>query len=895
MADPHQPLRDDVRLLGELLGETLKSRGGQGLFDIVERVRALAKSARAGSERDLDTLATVLRAQPVESTVPVARAFSHFLTLANIAEQHHRVRRRRDYQRDTSARPQPGSCEEAFGRLLREGVDPDLLSNAVSSARIELVLTAHPTEITRRTLVHKHAEIAELLARKDRPDLTPFERGEVKDSLRREIAAAWETEEIRPRRPTPLDEVIGGLLIFEQTLWDAVPRYLRVVDAALSRATGRSLALDASPIRFGSWLGGDRDGNPHVTPEVTRLACVVSRWMAADLYLKEIEALRLELSMRDATPELRERAGTAREPYRAVLRHARQRLLATRDTLAAELAKAGGAEVPRAVPSNVAPYESVEPFAKVLQLCYRSLVETGEAIIADGRLRDVLRRVACFGLTLVRLDLRDHAERHTAAVDSITRALGRGSYAEWNERERLAFLTSELRSGKPIADRLPAFADDIQDVVDTFRVAAEIHPESLGAYVVSMVEAPSDVLAVAFLQQQFGANLRIVPLFEQVKSLRGAAGTMRELLAIPEYRHRLNGHQEVMIGYSDSAKDGGRLAANWELYKAQEGVVCVSRDAGVELTLFHGRGGSVGRGGGPTYLAIQSQPPGSVDGRLRVTEQGEMIQAQFGLPDIALRTLEVYTTATLDATLARPVEPPRDWRDAMDTLSEVAQRVYRGVVYEDERFIPYFRAATPEVELGAVPIGSRPARRTGEGGVESLRAIPWVFAWTQTRLLLPTWLGAGEALAGALESGQGPLLREMYAKWPFFRSTMNLIEMVLAKADARIAAQYDRQLVPPELQPLGADLRQRLAMTIQKLLEATGSERLLQENRVLRRSIEVRNPYVDPINLVQIELLRRIRSDPAHAAPPNEPSADSLWYAFMITVNGIAAGMRNTG
>jgi phosphoenolpyruvate carboxylase len=895
-ADPHQPLRDDVRLLGELLGETLRNREGQALFDTVERVRALSKTARASGDRDFDVLAELLAAMPVAAAVPVARAFSQFLTLANIAEQHHRERRRRDYQRNPDAGPQPGSCEEAFGRLLRDGIDADALYEAVSTVCIELVLTAHPTEITRRTLVHKHGRIAELLARTDRPDLTRFEREEVKDSLRREIAAAWETEEIRPRRPTALDEVIGGLLIFEQTVWDAVPRYLRTVDAALHRTTGRVLPLDVAPIRFGSWLGGDRDGNPHVTAEVTRLACVVSRWMAADLYLKEIEALRLELSMTDATPELRDRAGASREPYRAVLRHVRQRLLATRAALAEQLAKTGGADAHAVAPPGALPYAAVDEFREPLQLCHRSLENTGQGIIARGRLRDVLRRVACFGLTLVRLDLRNHAEQHTAALDAITRHLGRGSYAEWPEHERLAFLRSELQTGAPTPDGLPAVDEEVQEIIDTFRVAAEVHPESLGAYIVSMAQAPSDVLAVAYLQQQFGADLRIVPLFEQVSSLRGAADTIRDLLAIPEYRQRLDGRQEVMIGYSDSAKDGGRLSANWELYKAQEAIVAVCREAGVELTLFHGRGGSVGRGGGPTYLAIQSQPPGSVNGRLRVTEQGEMIQAQFGLPDIAVRTLEVYTTATLDAMLARAAAPSSEWRDAMERLSAEAHRVYRQVVYEDPRFIPYFRAATPEVELGAVPIGSRPARRTSDAGVESLRAIPWVFAWTQTRLLLPTWLGAGEALAAALEAGDGPRIREMYARWPFFRSTLNLIEMVLAKADARIAAQYDRQLVPADLQPLGLDLRQRLARTIEKLLEATGSERLLQENRVLRRSIEVRNPYVDPINLVQVELLRRIRADGESPAPAEAShTTDSLWYAFMVTVNGIAAGMRNTG
>jgi phosphoenolpyruvate carboxylase len=426
------------------------------------------------------------------------------------------------------------------------------------------------------------------------------------------------------------------------------------------------------------------------------------------------------------------------------------------------------------------------------------------------------------------------------------------------------------------------------DVLDTFAAIADIHHESLGAYVVSMAQAPSDVLAVTWLQRLAGTALRTVPLFEQVDALQNAAQTMRGLLALPEYREQIAGRQEVMVGYSDSAKDGGRLAANWALYTAQEQLVASAREAGVQLTLFHGRGGSVSRGGGPTYLAIQSQPPGSIDGRLRVTEQGEMIQAQFGLPDIAVRTLELYTTATLDATLAPSAAPPERWRKAMDALAATAEAAYREVVYKEPLFVPYFRAATPEVELGAMPIGSRPARRTAAGGVDTLRAIPWVFAWTQTRLLLPTWLGTGEALKAAFERGEGDAVRELYREWPFFRSTVDLIAMVLAKADARIAAEYDRQLVPPDLLPLGVDLRQRLDETIAAVLDVTGRKELLADNSVLRRSINVRNPYVDPINLVQIELLQRLRRSGDKAGP-------EMWTAFMITVNGIAAGMRNTG
>lgn len=882
MADPHEPLRDDVRMLGEMLGETLRERGGAELLALVEEVRALSKKGRANETGQFERLADLLRTLPVPSAVTVARAFSHFLTLANIAEQHHRIRRRREYQRP-GARPQPGSLDEVLPRLLGSGISGDALHEQVSRLQIELVLTAHPTAITRRTLTHKHLRIAAALGARDRPDLTVYERADADEELRREITAAWDTDEIRPERPRPLDEVIGGLLIFEQTLWDGVPRFLRMLDRRLAELTGRGLPIDAAPVRFGSWLGGDRDGNPSITPEVTALACTAARWIAADLYEREIRELRLELSMTSATDELRERAGGAHEPYRAVLRDLHQQLLAMRASLGQRLRNPQAA---RTKPAET-PLADVPGLFEPLFLCHRSLLETGQAQVASGRLSDVLRRISTFGQSLVRLDLRQHAQRHAAALDAITRHLGEGAYLEWDEARRIAFLTRGLAA--PVRKELLDIqaADDTRDVLETCRLAGLLGPASLGAYVVSMAKAPSDVLAVEFLLAQAGTRLRVVPLFEQVDDLRAAADTIGALLRIPEYQRRIGGHQEVMIGYSDSAKDGGRLAANWELYRAQEALVRVCRDARTALTLFHGRGGSISRGGGPTYLALQSQPPGSIDGRLRVTEQGEMIQAQFGLPAIAVRTLEVYTTATLNATLAPGREPPAEWRTAMDRIADTARQEYRRVVYDDARFVEYFRTATPEVELGRVPIGSRPPRRDRDGGVDSLRAIPWVFAWTQTRVLLPSWLGTDEALAARVERGDRDLLQVMYRDWPFFRSTIDLIAIVLAEADPRIAAEYDRRLVPDALKPFGEDLRARLARASESVLEITGGNHLLDYAPVLRRSIEVRNPYVDPINLVQVELLRRLRSG------GDEDRA--LWQGFMVTVNGIAAGMRNTG
>ena len=901
--DPHKPLRDDVRLLGGLLGETLRRQEGQALFDRVERVRALAKRSRTASAADdssFETLAGELRAMPTEAAVPIARSFAHFLNLANIAEQHHRMRRRRAYQRDPHGRPQQGSIEETLPRLVAGELSPDALFDAVKALRVELVITAHPTEIMRRTLQHKYFRIAAALADLDRPDLTPIERETLVDAIRREITAAWETEEVRRERPSPLDEVRSALAVFEETLWDAIPQYCRSLDRTLRRVTGRGLPLEASPIRFGSWIGGDRDGNPAVTPEVTRRACLMARWTALSLYAKDVEALRFELSMSDATPELHARAGGNHEPYRAVLRQLQQRVHGTLHWIEQLL----GADHDRAValPASSAIVESVDAFAEPLRLCYRSLAATGNQLIADGRLADTLRRVAAFGLTLVRLDIRQEAERHTEALDAITRQLGLGSYDSWPEDRRIDFLLNVLTHDQRLSLAPGANGPAnprVTDVLATFRMLTTISPESLGAYVITKAGRASDVLAIELLQREAGVAppLRVVPLFETARDLRAAADVMHGLLCIPWYRDRVLrnwGRQEVMVGYSDSAKEIGRLPAAWELYKTQESIVAACKEHAVPITLFHGRGGSVGRGGGPTHLAIRSQPPGSVDGTLRVTEQGEMIQAKFGLPGIALRTLEVYTTATLEATLAPAAQAKPRWRDTMERLSAASRRAFQRIVYEDPRFIPYFSRATPEAELDAMHIGSRPARRGGSGELQALRAIPWQFAWTQTRLLLPSWLGVEELASDALARDDRDTCREMYREWPFFRSTIDLIAMGLAKADAGIAEHYDRHLVPPDHRDLGRMLRERLQSAISAVLETTGHTDLLDDNPVLRRSIDVRNPYVDPINLLQVELLRRLRSQPSGAAD-DDPHLLRLRRALLVTINGIAAGMRNTG
>ena len=615
---------------------------------------------------------------------------------------------------------------------------------------------------------------------------------------------------------------------------------------------------------------------------MTRQATWLARWQAADLYLKDIVALRSELSLSasHASDELRARVGDAHEPYRALLAEVRDRLEATRDLAEEALAESA----PKL--TGIAPYLAAAELAEPLELCFRSLVSTGNEVMAAGRLTDILRRVTTFGVTLARLDLRQEAERHTAAVDWIAQAAGLGRYAALSEPDRQRLLVQHLAAGDVRLDDLPT--DDVRRstcaTCSTRSASLRASIRSRWARMSSRWRARRQTCSPSsFSRWRRAPRTRSASCRSSrrraISSMR--ARIMSDLLAIPWYRDRINGHQEVMIGYSDSAKDAGRMSADWALYCAQEEVVAACEKSGVRLTLFHGRGGSIGRGGGPTYLAIQSQPPGSIRGTLRATEQGEMMQAKFGLVDIAIRTLEVYTTATLEAAVAPQPSPKPEWRACMDQVAGRARATYRSVVYEDPRFIPYFRTATPEPELTQVSIGSRPARRTPGKGVESLRAIPWQFAWTQTRLMLPSWLGIEDALS----DDHNGMLREMYSRWAFFASTIDLVEMTLAKADGRIAAQYDR-LAPEELRPLGLDLRNRLARAVDAVLAVTGHDVLLEANPVLRRSIDVRNPYVDPINLVQVELLRRLRG------PDPDPA---LFDAFVVTVNGIAAGMRNTG
>lgn len=878
MAEIDARLREDVHQLGELLGNTISLQHGAAFLDKIERIRKGAKASRRGSQEGAEQLSATLNKLDDDELLPVARAFNQFLNLANIAEQYHRVRRRAPDE------PEPfedNILADLLQRLLAHGHKGEALARQVGRLDIELVLTAHPTEVARRTLIQKYDAIAEQLAAGDHSDLSTGEREQVKQRLQRLIAEAWHTEEIRRSRPSPVDEAKWGFAVIEHSLWHAIPNVLRKADQVLHSATGLHLPLDAAPIRFASWMGGDRDGNPNVTASVTREVLLLARWMAADLYLRDVDNLAAELSMQQASPALLARGGESAEPYRSLLKQLRERLRATRSWAQAALHEQ--------IPASAAVLQDNRELLEPLTLCYQSLHECGMGVIADGPLLDCLRRAATFGLFLVRLDVRQDSSRHAAAMSEITDYLGLGRYAEWDEEARLAFLLQELENRRPLLPGHFKPSGETEEVLATCREVARAPAASLGSYVISMAGAASDVLAVQLLLKEAGLQrpMRVVPLFETLADLDNAGPVISRLLVLHGYRARLHGPQEVMIGYSDSAKDAGTTAAAWAQYRAQETLVQVCREQQVELLLFHGRGGTVGRGGGPAHAAILSQPPGSVAGRFRTTEQGEMIRFKFGLPDIAEQNLNLYLAAVLEATLLPPPSPEPAWRDLMDRLASDGVSAYRAVVREHPQFVAYFRQATPEQELGRLPLGSRPAKRR-EGGVESLRAIPWIFAWTQTRLMLPAWLGWEAALNNALQRGEGELLAQMRAQWPFFRTRIDMLEMVLAKADESIALLYDQRLVEPALQPLGAHLRGLLSQAVVAVLGLTGQSQLLAHSPETLESISVRNTYLDPLHLLQAELLARSRSRDNQADSPLE-------QALLVSVAGIAAGLRNTG
>jgi phosphoenolpyruvate carboxylase len=903
------PLREDIRLVGRVLGDVVREQAGQDVFDIVESVRRHAVEMRREG-RDDDVLAERLAELPIDEALHVIRAFSWFSLLVNIAEDVH-TNRRRTHHRRIGAPPQPGSIALAVARVRAAGVPDDVVADVLRRMLVSPVLTAHPTEVRRRTVLSVQRDIAALLTAGAPDDHhgDEWERG-----LWRDVLTLWQTAMLRVSKLRVADEINEALGYYELSLFDEVPRVQRTLAHALARAYDGH-RFDVPPVvRMGSWIGGDRDGNPFVDAEVVRLAVDRHVGLALGHHLTQLDLLAAELSMSrrlvEPTSDLLALADAslddspfrADEPYRRAVRGLHARLVNTAMALTGTQPGTHRAHAP--LPSMDGPHE----LADALETIDASLRSHGAGALADARLAEVRRGVATFGFHLSSLDLRQNADVHEVVVDELLRAAQVvDDYRSCDESTRVAVLCAELASPRPLIGPAtePGYGEVTVKELAILRAAADVVRRvgraAIPNYVISKCDSVSDVLEVALLLKEVGLadperlDLAIVPLFESIADLDRAGATFRALLAVDRYRAWVDvngGVQEVMLGYSDSNKDGGYLAANWALYRAEIDLVSAAREAGVRLRLFHGRGGTVGRGGGPSYEAILAQPDGAVDASLRITEQGEVVAAKYADPDHARRTLEAIVAATLEATLV-DVEEISDATDRyyrmMDELAESSRLAYRALVYDTGGFVDWFRAATPINEIAELKIGSRPASRTKSGRIEDLRAIPWVFSWSQARIMLPGWYGVGSAVDEWTGGDDDRLdqLREMHDRWPFFRTVLSNAAMVLAKSDITIAARY-AQLVPePGLRDaVFGRIRAEHERSVRAVLAITRHESLLGDNPTLARSIRHRFPYLDPLNLLQVTLLERWRAG----------ARDELVErGIHLTINGLATGLRNSG
>lgn len=867
-------LRDRVRVLGDLLGETMAEQYGQDFLDKIEEIRGYAKQSRLNPGSQTTQLLGVLKNLKDEDLTSVARAFNQFLSLANIAND----------VETTSGGGQSDSessyLNALFEKLLQRGKSKQEIVDAVLNLHCELVLTANPTEITSRTLIQKYDRIASLLDDVDEAAFDDQQRVE----LKRLVAEVWYTDQDRSELPIPQDEAKWGFAVIEHSFWHALPKLWRRLDRHLRQYTDQSLPIDAAPMKILSWMGGDRVDNPNVTADVTREVLRLARWMAADLYLRDIEQLLSRLSMSRCSEKLAEIVGyPSSEPYRVVLRTLRARLISTRSWASAE-------QQPFSDDVIVEEKDLYLP----LHACYESLHDCGMGIIADGLLKDTLIRVACFGINLVDIDIRQSSHNHAHLLDELTRYLELGSYMSWSESERQSFLLTELQNKRPLIPAQWQPSEESLEVLRTFFLLAEVKAAGVANYIISLTRNPSDVLAVILLLRKCGLQqrLQVVPLFETLDDVENAAWTLERLFHIPWYFQYIEGRQQLMIGYTDSARDAGQMAGAWLQYRAQEELVDRCNKAGVHLTLFHGRGGSMAKGGGSAHQAILSQPPGSVSGGMRVTEQGEMIRSKYGSPTLALMNLDLVISATIEATLLPLTGPKEDWRRIMDQLADTARSEYDRIVHDNVDFADYFDQGTPVEELNELAFGGGHIQTDDDSSpinnIENLGDIPWNLAWTQKRLLLPAWLGTEKALHEFKQRGKLHLLQEMLDEWPFFRTQINILERVLAKSDMEISSYYDEVLVDKKLHYLGDLFAEKFVQLIQLINEMKRQETLLESEQEIKAALAIREPYTDPLQFLQVELMSRRRNQ-------MQQKSAHLDEALLETIVGIAASMRATG
>jgi phosphoenolpyruvate carboxylase len=909
-----EPLRQDIRLLGRLLGDTVREQEGQATYAIVEAVRQTAvRFARDGEAEGRKALHALLNDLPRDTTLAVVRAFAYFLQLANIAEDQHHIRRRRTHEIAGSP-AREGSLECALRQVRNAGVGADGLAEFFAHALVSPVLTAHPTEVQRKSILQCLHAIAELLAGRDRLQMTPEERANNDTELSRLVLTLWQTRLMRPNRLKVIDEVKNGISHYDATFFTELPRLYGQIEDLLGAAFPEQEWRLPPFFQVGSWIGGDRDGNPFVTADILAETVRLQSTAALNFYLEQLHLLGKELPLSqllvDISPELAKLSQQSPdtspqrldEPYRRALAGIYARLAATSRKLDHQ------PPVRQAV-ADARPYAEAAALAADLRILADSLVQNRGKRLARGRLRRLIRAVEVFGFHLAPIDLRQNSDVHERIVGELLARAGEHiDYSSLDEGDRIALLAAELATPRPLHSPHLAYSDEVQGELDIFFAAHALRRRygaaALPNCIISKCDGLSDLLEVALILREAGLMqssetprlaMNIIPLFETIGDLRRAAATMEAAFALPLYRQLVasrGDEQEVMLGYSDSNKDGGFLTSGWELYKAEVELTGVFARHGVRLRLFHGRGGSVGRGGGPSYQAILAQPAGAVSGQIRITEQGEVIASKYANAEVGRRNLEILVAATLEATLTdheNQVEPAQAFHPVMDRLSELAFAAYRDLVYETPGFTQYFRESTPLSEIARLNIGSRPAARKPSERIEDLRAIPWVFSWAQCRVMLPGWYGFGSAAEAWLQENPDGLatLRRMVRHWPFFRTLVSNMDMVLAKSDLAIASRY-AELVSDETlrETVFARIREEWELTRKHLLAIQETDDFLADNPLLKRSIRNRFPYMDPLNHLQIELLRRHRAD---------GDDERIGRGIHITINGIAAGLRNSG
>ncbi len=896
-----------------MLGDTIRNQEGEAIFDLVENIRQMSirfhryddAGARIELESTLDNL-------PNESAQQIIRAFTYFSHLSNIAEDHHRVRVAR-LRALAGEPPKQGTLAYAIEHARERPGGVCALQERFANILVSPVLTAHPTEVRRKSTIDRELEIARLLARRDREHFVPRERSELDDALRRAILTLWQTSLLRSHRLKVVDEVVNALSYYDHTLLRQMPRLYAEIEDLLAGDCCRPDYELPSFLRMGSWIGGDRDGNPFVGVDSLRQTFLLQSQRSCNYYLEEVHLLGSELSLDErlveTSPEIQELADRSpdRSPYRQYEPY-RRAISGIYARLSATAARLSPPHLMRAPVGEALAYRDADEFRADLEKLHRSLVDNGSSALARGRLRDLRRAVSVFGFRLATVDVRQNSDVHERVVDELFSKCGAEiKYQHLSESARIDVLIDELRTSRLITSPYVEYSEQTASEVAVVREVADVRrlygSESVATYIISKTSTPSDVLEAVLLLKEAGLvqpdrgllELNVVPLFETIAALRSAPGVMETLFNIPTYKRLLQSRgmlQEVMLGYSDSNKDGGFLTSGWELYKAEVALIEVFKRHGVALRLFHGRGGSVGRGGGPSYQAILAQPGGAVENGIRITEQGEVIASKYSNPELGRGNLEILVAATLEAGLIHASEPAPndDFLAVMETFSDHAYRAYRDLVYETAGFERYFWESTVINEIDALNIGSRPASRTNTHRIEDLRAIPWVFGWAQCRVMLPGWFGFGTAVrvfVGEHSERRINLLQQMYKTWPFFQALMSNMEMVLAKTDLAIASRYAHLVGDQTLRnEIFSRIKTEWQDTVQWLLAVTGQTKLLERNPLLARSIRDRFPYVDPLNHLQVELLKRHR-----AGGSNEHIAQGLY----LTINGVAAGLRNSG